>query len=421
MNLALIQKSRKNIVLSTVLVLFLVVHIGIVSSIILQKHPIISPLHNDSSRIDRGADFYAVYHAGSNLRRGIDPYANNPDGVTPYWYPFRYLPIVAIAAQLLTFMTPLTAYIVWIIILEALLAVLLITLWGHINDWRVRSVVVGLLLISSPYFLELYMGQFTFASIALCCLAFMLPAGQPLFCASVLMKPFTTAALPALVRERRYWGHGVSAILCIILLSVPYFINHPDQGRVFISTNFFVTGGLDTGNYGFVRLLHLLASSYDVTIILKHWDRFIGILRFVLLAVTALIVLFARRKVIAVSIPALLLAHFLTYQHVWEHHMSGVCVLGAVLVTAPERQKWFTSAVLFSLLLLAMPTPFSVLYSTKNPRVLEPAMQWPSYASYLIVLPKVVPTIILFLSSVIYICHDGFISPSDTVCAEPNR
>jgi len=61
------------------------IHVAIVSSILVEERSLIWPLHNDTiRRYGRGADFYAVYHAGVNTRRGISPYMRNDDGVTPY-------------------------------------------------------------------------------------------------------------------------------------------------------------------------------------------------------------------------------------------------------------------------------------------------------------------------------------------------
>ncbi|HEY0003367.1 MAG TPA: hypothetical protein VGB17_01060, partial [Pyrinomonadaceae bacterium] len=109
------------------LVISIALHLFVVHSILYGARPVIGSLHNDIVyRIGRGADFFAVYHAGRNLSRGISPYATNDDNLLPYYYPFRYLPIVAVAGRLLASMPPETAYRVWILMLEGLLAALLV-------------------------------------------------------------------------------------------------------------------------------------------------------------------------------------------------------------------------------------------------------------------------------------------------------
>jgi hypothetical protein len=194
------------------------------------------------------------------------------------------------------------------------------------------------------------------------------------------------------------------------LLTVPYFVRHPEQRAAFMDANFHPVGGLDAGNYGFVRLVDLIAVDCNFSFLLNHWYACVGCFRYAVLIGTALFVLLAKRTMVAASVPALLLAHFLTYQHVWEHHMSGVCALGALLLTAPAQPRWFTATVLVSLLILALPTPFALLDAAKVPEVDDPSVDWPWYGSYLIVLPKVLPTIALFCCAVGYLGGDGWIS-----------
>jgi len=218
-----------------ILALLAAIHVAIVASILLEDRSLIWPLHNDTiHRLGPGADFYAVYQAGVNTRRGMNPYMYNDDEVTPYYYPpyyypFRYLPIVAAAVQAFTYLPPGTAYLVWILILEGLLVLLLCIVWRGISDIGYRLATVALLLVNSPYFLELHMGQFTFAAVALCYLGLILLAGLLLFTLSILLKPLSLVVLPAILRERRYWFTGLFAVACLLLVSVPYFIDHPDQ------------------------------------------------------------------------------------------------------------------------------------------------------------------------------------------------
>jgi hypothetical protein len=394
------------------------VHLGIVLSIFLQERPIIWPLHYDTIHgLGRGADFYAVYHAGLNLRRGQDPYAIDPDGVTPYSYPFRYLPVVAYAGELLTFFSPPTAYFLWILILEALLAILLVMLWRRIPESCVRLAAISILLVSSPYFLEIYMGQFTFASIVLCCLGLWLPFGWVLFCASVLLKPCTLATIPALAIQRRYWLHIFIAIVSVLFFSVPYFAIYKAQWRLFYDVNFSANGGFHAGNFGLLRLLQLVVEDRQIAGLACYWSCWTRCLRFLALAVVALLAFHSKRKSAIAGASAILLTHFLTYQHVWEHHVSAVSVLGAVLLTVPNRRKYFSATVLVGLVLLALPTPYGLLDDVKMPSDMGVAMHWPRYASYFVVLPKVVPTILLFLASIFYLCEKGLMRPWEAVCS----
>jgi hypothetical protein len=396
----------------TILILVaLALHIYLVSSVVLDGQPIIWPLHNDTiHRTGQGADFYAVYHAGVNMRQGISPYEDRADGITPYFYSFRYLPIVAAVSQRLTVMAPRQAYLLWLLVLEGILALVLFALSRQIANRKVWLLAASLLLTSSPYFLELYMGQFTFASVSLCGLALMLGGGVIFFSLAVLLKPLCLAAVPALVRRRRYWLPAIVATGAVLALSIPHFVRHPQDWSTFYAANFQPQRGLDAGNYGFLRLVDLVVSDLRIVFLLRHWAAFVSVLRVSVLGATALVVLLSKTRQVTVGVCGLLLAHFITYQHVWEHHMSAVVVIGALLLTTQHHHRWFTPLVLISMLALALPTPFALFDIAKDPKVYDPALTWPRYASYMVLLPKVVPTLLLFISSVIMLCRRPGIS-----------
>jgi hypothetical protein len=108
----------------------------------------------------------------------------------------------------------------------------------------------------------------------------------------------------------------------------------------------------------------------------------------------------SRTRQLALGAATLLLAHFVTYQHVWEHHLSGVLVLGALLLTLPGLSKR-DDVVLFSGLILgALPTPFVFFDAVRDPTIWDPSISWPRYAIYVLVLSKAAPTLIFFLWSV---------------------
>ena len=390
--------------LVAVFILGVILHVVVVLSILTQDRPIVWPLYNDTiHRLGKGADFFAIYHAGVNVGFGISPYAQNLDGITPYYHPFRYLPIVAYAAQPLTKLEPTQAYVLWVIILESALLLLLIALYRAYADKRIWLLSASLLVMSTPYFLELWVGQFTFLTVTLCALALLLPCGAAYFTASVLLKPLCLAVLPAFVRDRRYWLHGISAIAGVCVVSVPYFLRHPEAWQLFADANFRPIGHFDTGNYGLLRFLGLIA--YDLRLLWlapdDHWVLVMSSLRVLTFGATSVVVLFGRNRNTIVGACALLLAHFLTYQHVWEHHMSAVIVIGALLLTVRNRPSWFTATVLVCMLCLALPTPFGLFDTVKDRTVYDPSGDWPDYALYVLFLSKVAPTITLFVACIV--------------------
>lgn len=388
MNAAESRKSRLRDV--GILLLLVMLHLGIVASVAFDERPLIWPLHNDTiHRAGRGVDFYAVYHAAMNLQQGRGLYSEQSDGVTPYWYPFRYLPVVAVIFQPFTQLPPQTAHLAWLAITELVLAALVAALWRYFPASRRRLFATGALLLSSPYFLELYMGQFTFVTTALCYLGLLLPWGAALLSVSVVLKNFPLVAFPALVRQPRYWGHGVLAMTVLFIVTVPHFLNYPRQWEHFARVNFRPEGGFHAGDCGFLQLLHLAQQDVGAQLSYDAWLGWTGAFRLALLAATAGLVLLSRQASPLIGASALLLAHFVTYQHVWEHHFSGILAIGAVLLLSQAAGRKAEWTVMASMLVMAAPTLFGMLDTAKDTSIGDPSIDWPRWASYVLVLPKV--------------------------------
>jgi len=148
-------------------------------------------LFNDSiHRFGPGCDFFSIYAAGVKARLGESVYTiGGHVEQVPYAYAFRYAPLVAYTLGLaLSWLPHLTAYGVWLCLCElALLRNIRIT-WElvHAKAQRrkeegktgsgIREVfahpysLAAMWLLFSPYYLELYVGQFTFitASLVFC-------------------------------------------------------------------------------------------------------------------------------------------------------------------------------------------------------------------------------------------------------------
>ena len=395
-----------------VLLLALALHAVVVLSIVDSPRPLIWPLHNDTiHRLGPAADFYAVYHAGVNTRRGVSPYANNADGVTPPYYPFRYFPGLAFAAQAFTLASPPHTFVVWIGIVEALLAWLIVALRARMARKLEWALLASALLVSSPYFLELYMGQFTFAAVACCAIALL--TDRPwLFAAGAVLKAFPVVALPAFLRRPLKRRVVIYTVAAVAAATVPFFLlRAPDFGR-FVAVNLNPGGALDSGNCSSLMLLYLAATDLHVRLLVEHWSSTVAVMRVVVVAGCALLVVL-KNPPPTVGASALLLAHFATYQHIWEHSVSGVVVIGALLLALADpspRDRWFLWACL---VVCALPTPFAI-FDAKDPTIGNPATSWPRYGWYLIVLPKVVPTLGLFAWSVARITRSSArLQPSD--------
>jgi hypothetical protein len=250
---------------------------------------------------------------------------------------------------------------------------------------------------------------------ALCALTLLFSTGPLLYVIAVLLKIFPLAIIPAFVRHRKYWLHGILGIFFLVILSAPYFIQNPSTWTIFLRRNFMLTAGFGSGNYGLIQLLYLAGHDLAFSFLMNHWDIIINSFRVVLFIVIAFLVVLSRNNNPILGACTLLLTHFVTYQHVWEHHMSGVLVIAGLLIVAWEGRAKLITMSLVSMFLLALPTPFALFDITSAPALLDPATSWPRYASYMILLPKVIPVLVLFLLCMFDLWKAGLESPIQAI------
>ncbi len=117
----------------------------------------------------QGADFYGIYQAGDNLLQGRSVYSDEgrPAGsprAVPYFYFYRYLPPTAYVAALgAAVLRPHAAYVAWVATTELLLLAFLLLLARTRFPVRgTATVLMGIALGFSPFYLEQWMGQFSF-------------------------------------------------------------------------------------------------------------------------------------------------------------------------------------------------------------------------------------------------------------------
>lgn len=130
----------------------------------------LNPLFNDTMhRFGPGGDFFSIYAAGVKARAGESVYTvgGHVESV-PYAYAFRYAPLVAYTVgAALSCLPAIIAYAVWLIGCElALLRNVRLTL-DMAPDRRTGQVAAALWLLFTPYYLELFVGQFTFITASL--------------------------------------------------------------------------------------------------------------------------------------------------------------------------------------------------------------------------------------------------------------
>jgi hypothetical protein len=385
---------------------------------------------NDSvHRFGPGCDFFSIYAAGVKARVGESVYTiGGHVEQVPYAYAFRYAPLVAYTLGLaLSWLPHLTAYGVWLCLCElALLRNIRLT-WelAHHEPARTGDTETGreewpscrwvrqslahpytltaLWLLFSPYYLELYVGQFTFITASLVFWAYLgwqrcsprrhgdterlqgLPTTRdsyPLlsvspclrgefkadlfWAAAVWLKMMPLLYLPiALLRGR--WKSAAATVAVLGVTSWVYFQRFPGDWKVFTDTNADPRPTWHAGNQGLMALLYALSGEH-VGVYLQY--------RLVALAVVGMLLLWltyrawqAERQPAQASptlqhssTPLLHLyalasaAYLLLYKDVWEHHY--VLLLPPLVLLALRRESPWVWLPPF--LVSALPTLFAL-------------------------------------------------------------
>jgi hypothetical protein len=395
------------------LLLGIVVHAFFIVSLGTQT---LNDLFIESERsFGQAADYFGIYQAGDNLVHGWSiydsgDYRDEAQRRVPYFYFYRYLPPTAYFAALgsLT-LTPWAGYWTWVAITEALLVILVLWIL-HLEAYpiRERRWYAGLWLGFFPFYLEQWMGQFSFLMAAFLWIILRdglpdapprwrgtAPAGRALraWIASVGLKSFTALLALSYLRRRRIRP----VLLCagiVILACAPYYLARPDDLKQFLLLNFKpLPPGVHGGTLGaaaFVRLLGwLLPRSFaEKRLVLGSQDVYVGNLPVLAFSTAvALLTLFlvwkrGRRMAMNAQVALWVLAFFLVFKDVWEYHyvmlLPVVTALGLGL--ASRFPLWIGLA-------LALPTPY-VLFGTDG--TLPVAGDLLQHAS------KAVPAILLF-------------------------
>ncbi len=314
----------------------------------------------------RGWDFFALYQAGHNFLQGDSVYQSDGDKidvVVPRWTPFRYLPPSAYTVGVLLNLLPaLPAFRAWVIFTELLLLFNVALTWRLVADRDLFARLAAMWLCFTPFYLEIYLGQFSMVQATLVFVAAVcLWQGSPnslfdsAWIASVLWKVNTALFLPLMVRLRR-WRAIVLLIGLVAITTVPYFVFFPDGLPAFL---FNFNARADThqlGNLGFMQLVfETLAGLFP------GWpvQRIVLIQRALMLLFLGFsaALTFLDRRLDAVDHLCLwTTTFFLVFHQIWEHHYV---MLLPVFVVLYLRTRSRTVLALY--LLVAFFTPFYFL------------------------------------------------------------
>ncbi|MCX6537595.1 MAG: glycosyltransferase family 87 protein [Acidobacteria bacterium] len=395
-----------------------------------------SRLYHDSTRmVGPGVDFFCVYHAGVNAGTGTSVYRQREvRPTTPYYFEFRYLPIVAdTLGRAVTWLPPLTAYRVWVIATDALCWLLIVVVFGRLRATGPGFLAWLTIVLSTPFALELHMGQFTFVATAMLALSLWLSErGQPsarwnvnrvasaaLMVVSIVLKLFPAVTLVAWVRRRSSWNWLAAVVGGVALLTIPLFVSDPGTWYDFRDAN--AVEMPNPGNFGFMAALFFTLERLGIVWTRDLWSMVIAAGLLLWVGIAAWVVLLARRQACYAEVAVLLLAEYLASYQIWEHHMSGAIVAGGLLVVAMARHSlasmdtdpaearfsrtcaWLTAGCL---VLLALPTPYALFEA--NPKL------WTFGQRAFVQWAKPLPTLGLFIAGLVWLAREGLGRPSWT-------
>lgn len=319
----------------------------------------------------RGWDFYALYQAGRNVRTGISIYQSDNDKievVVPYYTPYRYLPFLAYTlGLLLNTLSPLWALRLWVLLVEVVLLLCARLSWRLGRDSIRRALLAAMWLVYTPYYLEIYLGQFSLvqAGLVLGILrGAMQAAGDPTarrgltglcWTMSLLWKQNTALFVPLWLRLRR-WRTLALGGGAVLLTTLPYFLRHPSSWAAFAANLWGNAPGHQLGNLGMRQFLLSLGSALFPSL---SPEAHLWLGRAWALAILA-IALWATwsdpSPDEALHLCLWMTTYFLIYHHVWEHHYVMLLPVFVVLYRR-TNSRW----VLLLYALIAIWTPYGLI------------------------------------------------------------
>jgi hypothetical protein len=389
-------------------------------------------LFADSALHPRGTDFFAVFEGGRNAIEGrsLFFYDAADTSETPYHTPYRYIPFLAYAIGApFNALDAWDAYWAWVAFNELLLVLTAFATWrvGGRGNWAI--VAAAMWFAFSPYYLELYMGQFSFL---MAVLLFWVGvgvmrgreavAGAP-WIASLIAKSNSAMLFPLFLRLG--WWRTLAAAAAVVSLSMLYFAFRPGDFDYFLWLNL---DRIVSGSLPFLELeAHERETYFFVDPELRYF-RFspgelgaVGLITNALLIqdadaatvpsvyTTALVLAVLAGSLAATFLPrendrltlfALWSAVFFLAYTVWEHHYVMLLPALALLVALrPAHRPW----ALLAFVLTALPAPYWLMNNVFNTAPLPAATDlvsrqevWPAWGVVVHHAVKPLPVMVLW-------------------------
>jgi hypothetical protein len=325
-----------------------------------ERFPVDWLFRDSAFSIGPGSDFYQFYQAGADILAGRDfVHAPAPsERAVPYSYPWvRYPPFLAFTLGIASnLVPPQAAYALWCLGIEVCLVLCVLLLCRRFPAAADRWLVVAVFLVWSPFYTELYMGQTSFILGTLVLVtALANESGNRrreavAYCASVLFKYQTLVLGLFYLRQRRLRLLAGTAAL-LLLANGPLFLLYPEAWKMFTSWTVLYP---DTRHVSYV-------GNFGVPAFLAHLtgNDSLGLYRVSALAIlvlSSLWTLLSRQLDPVRTILLWITTLYFVLLTSWEHNYN---LLLPVLMLEYLRSR--DRVLLFSLAVLALPTPFALL------------------------------------------------------------
>lgn len=377
-----------------------------------------------AERSTKAVDFFAIYEAGHHALHGESLYKLALPQAAPYASPYRYVPSFAyLIGAPLNALGPWNGYWAWVAFNELLLVINAYATWriGRRGMW---GIVGAAMWFAFPqYFLELYLGQFSFLMTTL---LFWTAAGLLRnderfggtgWVLSLLAKTNSALVAPALLRQG-WWRAVVVGGLALALASGPYFLWQRDDGPEFVRVNF--TGAYSARTW---RVQQYWPAQHGLTDFVENTDLAIDqdavsspasyniAITMVVLATCAAVTLFARRSDPLVLFAIWDASFFLFYKDVWEFHYLMFLPPLVLMVTSRPALR---PAALALFIALAIPSPYWPLNHVFNTQQIPPPdffdpiqSAWPAWGVVVYHAWRPVPMLLFWVYLVVVQCRSG--------------
>ena len=330
----------------------------------------------------RGWDFFALYQAGHNVLTGVSAYQSDSDKievVAPCYTPYRYLPLPAYTLGVaLNVLSPLWAFRLWVAVIELVLLGCAFLSWRLAGGGGRGDVLAAMWLCFTPYYLEIYLGQFSVIQSGLVLLMMasaMQPPGEASWrfdlpwALSLLWKQNTGLFAPLLVRLGR-WRSLAWGALAVVATSAPYFVLYPSGLSAFLANFRSGPPTAQLGNLGVRQFLFSTLSALVPSLSVSTHATIQYIWVGAILAFGLWLTLFDRHPDALTHLCFWATTYFLIYHQVWEHHYVMLLPVFAMLY---HRSGSRMVLVLYGL--IAVWTPY-ILLDPQGMAAFHAPMRW---------------------------------------------